>query len=96
MLLVLQAAWMKEIIESHDSSLTVLLFSSISHWWSDKEILVYNTSSCTFWQSYFYFLLSYYFNGVYILLFAILGISDGEIYSGVELTSWTFQWDLTL
>ncbi len=21
--------------------------------------------------------------------------SDGEIYSGVELTSWTFQWDLT-
>ncbi len=23
-------------------------------------------------------------------------ISDGEIYSGAELTSWTFQWDLTL
>ena len=27
---------------------------------------------------------------------AILQFSDGEIYSGVELTSWTFQWDLTL
>ncbi len=23
-------------------------------------------------------------------------ISDGEIYLGAELTSWTFQWDLTL
>ncbi len=23
-------------------------------------------------------------------------VSDGEIYSGAELTSWTFQWDLTL
>ena len=23
-------------------------------------------------------------------------ISDGEIYSGAELTSWPFQWDLTL
>ncbi len=23
-------------------------------------------------------------------------ISDGEIYSGAELTSWNFQWDLTL
>ncbi len=23
-------------------------------------------------------------------------LSDGEIYSGAELTSWTFQWDWTL
>ena len=27
---------------------------------------------------------------------SIINISDGEIYSGAELTSWTFQWDLTL
>ncbi len=26
----------------------------------------------------------------------IYHVSDGEIYSGAELTSWTFQWDLTL
>ncbi len=26
----------------------------------------------------------------------LLNLSGGEIYSGEELTSWTFQWDLTL
>ncbi len=30
------------------------------------------------------------------MLFLYIHISDGEIYSGAELTSWTFPWDLTL
>ncbi len=35
-------------------------------------------------------------HGFWIPMLCGIVISNGEIYSGVELTSWTFQWDLTL